>query len=315
MLLAAGLGLASDASWARDGDRDGGRDARARWVGTWTASPQTREPPFVTPTPAQFDNQTIRQIVHTSLGGDRIRVRLSNEFGTTPLVIGAVRLALQTPGGGAAIVPGTDRPLTFGGRPGVTLPAGAPMLSDPLDLDVPALTNLAISIHLPQATPATTFRRVTLPAIGLGSWITFNVGRDPVARAQCAAVMRAFFAAGGRMVDSSPMYGSAQSVIGEGLARIPRLIDLGLDCVRIDSRFVNGITGAAAADARRDGLHPDRAGGGHPATRAGDGRCRLRGQAAHRHQQAMQAVAEKQEKRSGQQRQDGDQILLHRQAL
>ncbi|MBX3604933.1 MAG: aldo/keto reductase [Piscinibacter sp.] len=59
-----------------------------------------------------------------------------------------------------------------------------------------------------------------VPLVGLGSWITFNVGNDPVARADCAEVMRAFFAAGGRLIDSSPMYGSSQSVIGEGLARL-----------------------------------------------------------------------------------------------
>jgi diketogulonate reductase-like aldo/keto reductase len=58
--------------------------------------------------------------------------------------------------------------------------------------------------------------------IGLGSWITFNVGNDRVARDACAEVMRAFFDAGGRMIDSSPMYGSSQAVIGEGLARIGR---------------------------------------------------------------------------------------------
>jgi len=61
-----------------------------------------------------------------------------------------------------------------------------------------------------------------LPVVGLGSWITFNVGNDPVARAGCAEVMRAFFEAGGRLVDSSPMYGSSQGVIGDGLARIGR---------------------------------------------------------------------------------------------
>ncbi|NKE64463.1 aldo/keto reductase [Ramlibacter sp. RBP-2] len=56
-----------------------------------------------------------------------------------------------------------------------------------------------------------------IPAVGLGTWITFNVGNDPPARARCAQVMRQFFAAGGRLIDSSPMYGSAQGVIGEGL--------------------------------------------------------------------------------------------------
>ena len=56
-----------------------------------------------------------------------------------------------------------------------------------------------------------------LPRVGLGTWITFNVGNDPPARAHCAEVMRAFFEAGGRLVDSSPMYGSSQGVVGEGL--------------------------------------------------------------------------------------------------
>ena len=59
-----------------------------------------------------------------------------------------------------------------------------------------------------------------LPLVGLGSWITFNVGNDPQARASCAEVMRAFFAAGGRLIDSSPMYGSSQGVIGDGLKKI-----------------------------------------------------------------------------------------------
>jgi diketogulonate reductase-like aldo/keto reductase len=62
----------------------------------------------------------------------------------------------------------------------------------------------------------------TLPVVGLGSWITFNVGNDPPARAACAEVMRAFFADGGRMIDCSPMYGSSQPVIGEGLAKLGR---------------------------------------------------------------------------------------------
>lgn len=60
----------------------------------------------------------------------------------------------------------------------------------------------------------------TLPVVGLGSWITFNVGTDPAGRANALEVMRAFFAAGGRLIDSSPMYGSAQTVIGAALARL-----------------------------------------------------------------------------------------------
>jgi diketogulonate reductase-like aldo/keto reductase len=59
-----------------------------------------------------------------------------------------------------------------------------------------------------------------IPSVGLGSWITFNVGNDPVARDACAEVMRAFFEAGGRMIDSSPMYGSSQNTIGYGLSKL-----------------------------------------------------------------------------------------------
>ena len=61
-----------------------------------------------------------------------------------------------------------------------------------------------------------------LPVVGLGSWITFNVGDDPELRDECAAVMRAYFAAGGRLIDSSPMYGSSQAVIGAGLRKLGR---------------------------------------------------------------------------------------------
>jgi diketogulonate reductase-like aldo/keto reductase len=65
-----------------------------------------------------------------------------------------------------------------------------------------------------------------VPAVGLGSWITFNVGNDPVLRDECAAVMDAFFSAGGRLIDSSPMYGSSQAVIGYGLEKLARPDDL-----------------------------------------------------------------------------------------
>ncbi|MFM9859304.1 aldo/keto reductase [Pseudoxanthobacter sp. M-2] len=62
----------------------------------------------------------------------------------------------------------------------------------------------------------------TIAAVGLGTWITFNVGNDPVLRAECAEVMAAFFAGGGQMIDSSPMYGSSQPVVGDGLQRLGR---------------------------------------------------------------------------------------------
>ena len=87
-----------------------------------------------------------------------------------------------------------------------------------------------------------------LPVVGLGSWITFNVGDDPAARANCTQVVRAFFAGGGRLIDSSPMYGSAQAVIGHALAQLKHPSSLfAADKVWIGS----GVRGPAQIDASR----------------------------------------------------------------
>jgi lysophospholipase L1-like esterase len=130
---------------------DLGRWDTQNWVGTWSTA--AAGPPL----PAdlrQFNNQTLRLITHTSIGGSFVRIRLSNELGTTPLQIGAAHIALRQAGG--SIVVGTDRPLTFSGNAAITIPVGAPALSDPVELYVPPMSDLAISIYLPGATPATT---------------------------------------------------------------------------------------------------------------------------------------------------------------
>jgi lysophospholipase L1-like esterase len=126
-----------------------------RWVGTWGAGPGG--PPLPANTQV-FTNQTLRLIVHTSVGGNRVRIRLSNELGSTPLTIAAAHVALRAgaTGNGADIQPGSDRPLTFSGRASITVPPGAPVLSDPVDLNVNALADLAVSLYLPGAMPATT---------------------------------------------------------------------------------------------------------------------------------------------------------------
>jgi lysophospholipase L1-like esterase len=147
LLFAAWLAVPAVAG-GRDRDDD-------RWVGTWTASPQNPEVPFAVPTPAQFDNQTIRQVVHTSIAGHKVRVRLSNELGTSPLVIGAVTIARHR--AGAEIVAGSDRALSFAGRRAFSIPAGAPALSDPIEFDVPALGDVVVSVYLPKPTVPTTF--------------------------------------------------------------------------------------------------------------------------------------------------------------
>jgi lysophospholipase L1-like esterase len=118
------------------------------WVRTWGASPQAAHdglgslddhPPLA--------DVTLRQVVRVSGGGRRVRVRFTNEFGTAPLTIGAARVGLAAPGG--AVAQGSDRVLTFAGAPAVTVPAGAPVLSDPVDLPLPALAELSVSLYLP----------------------------------------------------------------------------------------------------------------------------------------------------------------------
>jgi lysophospholipase L1-like esterase len=124
------------------------RHDNGHWVGTWSASPQAVAAPI------RINGQTVRQIVHTSLGGERVRVRFSNAYGTGALVIGSAHVAISA--GGASIAPGTDRVLKFNGSPTITVPAGALAVSDPVALDVPALGDLAVSLYLPENVAATT---------------------------------------------------------------------------------------------------------------------------------------------------------------
>ncbi len=114
------------------------------WVGSWGAAPAFPNGPEVT-------NQTIRQVVRLSLGGRAVRLRISNEMGTSPLVIGAAHLARpgQAPG---SIDPASDQAVTFGGRPSITIPPGAPAISDPVAIDVKALDSLSISLFVPRNT-------------------------------------------------------------------------------------------------------------------------------------------------------------------
>jgi hypothetical protein len=99
---------------------------------------------------AGFSNQTARNIVYTSVGGSSLRVRLSNAFGSTSLVVGAATVGVVLDG--AQLVPGTSRPLSFGGKTSVTIPADAQVLSDPLPMRVRPLEELAVSVYLPDTT-------------------------------------------------------------------------------------------------------------------------------------------------------------------
>ncbi len=150
-----------------------------------------------------FDKQTLREIVHTSIGGARARVHLSNAYGGQMVEIGSVHIAVRA--ADSSIVAGTDRVMTFGGRTAVTLSTDAPALSDPVTLAVPAGGDLAISLYLPKAVAGagvhygaqqtsyvgkgdqTAAETVANPQT-IGSWV-FLTGVDVEAPASASAVV------------------------------------------------------------------------------------------------------------------------------
>ena len=143
-LMAAILSLAATA-----------QAAELHWARAWAASAQAATVaagPF--PGSPTFHDQTIRQVVRLSGGGRKLRVLFTNEFGTAPVTIGAAHLALA--GAGGAIRPGSDHVLTFAGKPEAVMRAGAPLLSDPVDLRLAPLTRVAISLYLPGAVESCT---------------------------------------------------------------------------------------------------------------------------------------------------------------
>lgn len=132
--------------------------AAENWVTSWMASPQPtwgNELPLPTRIPEALTDSTIHQKVRISSGGSRVRVVVSNEYGRQPLVIGAARVAVVE--GIDQIRPGTEHPLTFSDQEQATIAPGETQVSDPIELAVPALGELAISLYLPQHTPLTTF--------------------------------------------------------------------------------------------------------------------------------------------------------------
>jgi len=165
--------------------------ATEHWVATWATSqplaatstvgrggpPQPAQTPQTPPTPppdsqvrggrggqppvpSTLNDQTIRMVVHTSIGGGRIRIELSNAAAAAPLVIGSAHIAVRAKD--SAIVPGTDRKLTFSGQPGCTIRPGVLMLSDPVDLEVAPLSDLAVSLYVPKDTGPPTNHNLAL---------------------------------------------------------------------------------------------------------------------------------------------------------
>jgi lysophospholipase L1-like esterase len=145
-VLAAALAIAPPPAGAQNWTAE-------RWGATWGTAPAGPPPPAYMQSYTVTD-ATVRLIVRTSIGGSRVRIRVSNEMGTAPLRIGAGHIALRA--NGSTVVASSSRVLTFGGRTSITIPAGAPALSDPVSLTVPAMSDLAVSLYLPGTVQATT---------------------------------------------------------------------------------------------------------------------------------------------------------------
>ncbi len=185
MLAVAGVAIAP-ATMARDAS------TASHWVGTWSASPQAAS------RPVELKGQTIREIAHVSIGGTRLRVRLSNAYGAGPLLVGAARVGLRS--AGASIVAGSDRMLTFNGSESTTIPAGALAVSDPVNLRVPDRGDLAVSIYIPGNQLAATEHSLGLQTTYISPEGDFS-GADSL---PTATTTQSFYFLTGVEVDASP---------------------------------------------------------------------------------------------------------------
>lgn len=174
-------------SWSAQAQKYG-REGRGHWVHTWTSMPQLTEPNNLPPEPYKswadaengipasvFVDTTLRQTIHTSIGGKQMRVTFSNVFGTTPYTITAATVAIPSgnAGGASAIEPDTEKMLTFLGKPSITIPAGAQVVSDSLNYNIAPMSNLTITMYLADGQPAnavdTTSDFTAVPAVNVTS--------------------------------------------------------------------------------------------------------------------------------------------------
>jgi len=136
------------------GRDDGGRNRVATWGASPVVGATSPFPGLVCQSGTGLSDQTVRDVVFTSVGGSEARVRLTNSFGTQSLTVGAASIALAE--SGAQARPGTLHALTFAGARGIAIPPGAEALSDPVPMEVPALQDVLVSVFVPGASgPAT----------------------------------------------------------------------------------------------------------------------------------------------------------------
>lgn len=174
----------------------------SNWVGTWATSPQLVEDSNMPPYPG-LSNNTLRQVVRVSIGGNHLRLKFSNEYGMSPVTMNSVHLAVSA--GRDSIKPDTDKVLTFGGKESVTIPAGETFTSDTLDYSLPKLTDMAITIYFGSTstaltghpgsrttsyiTPGNEVNSLSMPsAVTTEHWYIIT-GIDVIAETSCKAII------------------------------------------------------------------------------------------------------------------------------
>ena len=132
---------------------------RGAWVATWAASPEPADPDPKQPV-LNLEDQTVRERVRISVGGPEIRIRLSNEYGSSPLLVSSVTVAV--PNDPARVKPGSIHVVTFGGRNSITIPSGAPALSDPVVFDAAYGTEISVSLYVSKRLTTPTWHALAL---------------------------------------------------------------------------------------------------------------------------------------------------------
>src|SRR5688572_18016092 len=160
VLVVAMMGISAGRAQTSATQADASFGGANRWVATWGGAPimpgiTTIDGLFQNDHSRSFNNQTVRNIVHISVGGRKVRVRISNAFGQLPLRVGSAHVAPSR--GGAAINVAAGRRITFGGQVSTVIPAGAVAISDGVDVNVATATDLAVSVYLPGETEPATF--------------------------------------------------------------------------------------------------------------------------------------------------------------
>lgn len=193
------------------------------WFPTWSpsqspATPQLRPAAGMRDPVPTYANATIRQVVHTSIGGDRVRIHISNEYGDRPLLIGSAHIALHAEAGSTR--PGSDHVLTFGGRTSAVVRAGAALVSDGIAFDIPATGDLVVSLYLPDSSRTSTRHPLAVAT----TYIAFGGDQTTATSFRADTTMRSWLFLSGVDVENSRATGTIVTIgnsITDGYAATP----------------------------------------------------------------------------------------------